>query len=215
MPILRYGEQRVLFIHIPKTGGTAIEFWLRQIGQLDFFEPASSDGFRVSPQHLTMADHLALSPTADWDFAFAVIRNPYDRIRSEYHWRTGIEYRASGVWPNYSNWVERALRDAVTRHPTLLDNHIRPQFDFLGETVEVFRYEDGLEEARRAVCKLLGVESPADELPHLRVPESHSTASLSPRALLAVNRFYAADFEFLGYDLVRPRIKSPTRLPPA
>ncbi len=96
MPIFQ--NSNTLFIHIPKTGGTSIE---RQLYELE--EPGyrySSDSYfstdsnsqrlrNYSLQHYTFLDLiLVLGETQvnTYKKIFCVVRNPFDRIVSEFHY---------------------------------------------------------------------------------------------------------------------------------
>lgn len=204
MPLLHHDGRRILFIHIPKTGGTAVTLWLQELGEVDFLEPGGSDGFRVTPQHFTLADHLTLHSAGSWDYVFTVVRNPYERLRSEYQWRTQIQEDSNAHRTNFSRWVENNMRNFQRNHPTMLDNHLRPQSDFIDSRVEVFRYEDGLENVCKHVADVLGVAPPTEPLPRAYSSTHDLTAALSPQALVMVNRLYDLDFEWFDYERVGP-----------
>lgn len=207
MPLLHHNGRRILFIHIPKTGGTTITNWLLELGEVDFFDQGVSDGLRVPPQHFTLADHLAIHSAASWDYVFAVVRNPYDRLRSEHHWQTETQKGRSGHRTDFSRWAENNLRNFQRSNPTYLDNHIRPQSDFIDSSVEVFRYEDGLEKVCAHLADLLDVPPPTEPLPRsMASTDTSGDTALTPRALILVNRLYDTDFEWFGYKRVGPTL---------
>lgn len=87
MPLLR--SEKILFIHIPKTGGTSIEAALKTIGPLELFDSSSTNQcqelFGHSPQHCTIQELAKLGISYKDYQTFAVVRHPYERVVSEYN----------------------------------------------------------------------------------------------------------------------------------
>lgn len=199
MPILNHQNTSLLYLHVPKTGGGTIEAWLRTLGPLQFHSVGVPTALRCTPQHLRMADFNALFGTGFFDHVVMTVRNPYDRIASEYRMRAVLG--GQGFWqafPSFSLWLETTLEQA-SRNPFHLDNHIRPQWQFTGTGVEVLRFEDGLPAIIGRIAALLDVPPPED------LPRVHDTSGsgievawdLADRLL--VQEFYAKDFEVFGY----------------
>ena len=94
MPV--YQHHRLVHIHIPKTGGTAIAQLFKQLGDVQW-NPQGLYGERFSQnrwfefQHLMGAEihtHTNHKFTGyDW---FALVRDPYQRLISDYLWRASI-----------------------------------------------------------------------------------------------------------------------------
>ena len=80
-----------------------------------------------------------LIPRAFYNYGFTVVRNPYTRLVSEYHWRCEI----NRLDKPFGDWLATELETAA-KNPHHLDNHLRPQVDFLLDDIDVFRFEDGL-----------------------------------------------------------------------
>ena len=98
--ILSVGRSYV-FVHIPKTGGTSLAITLEQRAMKDDImlgdtPKAKNRRHRVKDiktrgrlwKHSTLADIDGLVPGAVLDdlFAFTLVRNPWDRAVSYYHW---------------------------------------------------------------------------------------------------------------------------------
>ena len=82
------------------------------------------------------------------DIVFAVVRDPVARMASEYRWqRRGRRGRRLGkllACLPFGIWLRLMLAMAA-RHPHAMDNHLRPQSDFIPEGATVFRFEAGLQ----------------------------------------------------------------------
>ncbi|MFV3078145.1 sulfotransferase family 2 domain-containing protein, partial [Niveispirillum fermenti] len=190
---------RLLYLHVPKTGGGAIETWLKTLAPLHFHSIGMPNALRCTPQHFRMADFRALFGDGWFDHAAMTVRNPYDRIASEYRMRAVLSGQGFWkAWPQFSLWLETNL-EAATKNPFHLDNHLRPQWEFHGSGVEVLRYEDGLLAAAAHMAMLLGVEPPT-ELPRVHdTSEAQIEVSWDLSDRLRVQEFYRKDFEIFGY----------------
>jgi hypothetical protein len=199
MPVIQHKNKRLLYLHVPKTGGSSIEAWLETLAPLQFRSVGVPTALRCTPQHFRMADFNALFTPGFFDHAVMTVRNPYDRIASEYRMRAVLG--GKGFWqafPSFSLWLETTLEQAA-RNPFHLDNHIRPQWQFTGTGVEVLRFEDGLPAIIGRIAELLNVPPP-DEIP--RIYDTSGSGidvvwDLSDRLL--VQDFYAKDFTLFGY----------------
>ncbi|WP_172331296.1 sulfotransferase family 2 domain-containing protein [Mangrovicoccus sp. HB161399] len=200
MPYVEARGRRVFFVHIPKTGGQSVEAWLAGQGRLRFHSVGIPAPLKCTPQHLRWLDVAELFGAEAFDYAFAIVRNPFDRLESEYRmvWlqeKQGF-FRAA---PSFPLWLEQSL-DAYVANPFHRDNHLRPSSAFLGRGVEVFRFEDGLAAAVDKVARATGFAPPA-VLPHENASagfggEIRWEAPLVDR----VAQLYEADLRRFGYQ---------------
>jgi hypothetical protein len=135
MPYFQNELINILFIHIPKTGGTSVEIYLSQkynipLDKSSLFTTVDSlIPNTISFQHLTYCDIIknfsSMINFTDLQI-LSIVRNPYERFISDLFFfhiindnTTSEEtyFIAKDYLENYSN---------STR-----DNHIRPQFEFL------------------------------------------------------------------------------------
>lgn len=186
MPLYRHADRLLLLIHIPKTGGSTVEEVLRRRGAKQALKARPRPEFATTtPQHMHWDLLRAWVPPSFYDQSVAVVRNPYTRLVSEYRWRsdlhragqqnrlataTTLSAASLTPMPNFRRWVQRQFKDYAQR-PSLLDNHIRPQVDFVGPDCQTFRLEDGLETAIRSCLTYLNMP-----LNNLRIHRARKSA---------------------------------------
>lgn len=173
MPIYRIQGKSVLFIHVPKTGGTSVEKYLRQQGPeglhnqgTKLVKPASGGAFssNVPLQHFHAELLQAVFAPGFFDYAFIIVRDPVERMRSAYLHSRALG-RPEGLL-SFDAWA-RLMLPLASRLPYLRNNHLRPQVEFECFGAEVFRFEQGIAAIMAAVAGRLGLEPPA-EVPHER-----------------------------------------------
>ena len=133
MPYYKNESINILFIHIPKTGGTNIEQNLKKKCNQTVFSEWKNDLLpspynNVSLQHQTYMTIYNYKNELNIDFenikTFAIVRNPYDRIISDLFWFKIINKNTSPekVFDLIKN--NYLYRDN-------LDNHNIPQYKFV------------------------------------------------------------------------------------
>lgn len=206
MPISH--ELKCLFVHIPKTAGTSIEAALGMHGAQDDVGVRPIAGTREDPdrlfgghlQHLTfreIQDRLPADRIEEY-FKFTVVRNPWDRLVSEYAWISRGDGRAWARGPvgTFEEFVrsrdyERVHRHGLSQVAFLVgrDGHVGPD--------EVYRYE-GLQDAWTEIRGRLRIDVP---LPR-RMSANHADYRelYTPETRAIVAEVYAEDIRVLGYD---------------
>ena len=87
MPVAVVNGRSVLFVHIPKTGGSSVERYLSRHGSVLLQGNGRDAGLRCSAQHLH-AEALASIDAADGhDWSFTIVRHPVARLVSEYRYQ--------------------------------------------------------------------------------------------------------------------------------
>lgn len=152
----------------------------------------------ITPQHLRFSDITAILGDGYFDYAFMIVRNPFARIASEYRMRLALnEIGFYGRGPKFSVWLDNALQ-SLDRNPQVLDNHLRPQWEFLGNDLEVFRLEEGMDSIMSKVAKRIGV-SPPSIARHYYETEARSIG-WQTTDILKVSEVYKRDFQHFKYD---------------
>jgi len=204
MPIFSVNNKRVLFIHIPKTGGTSVENWLKNFGEMQFYQPGIPTFMNCTPQHLTINDFDVLFNRKFFNLIFTIVRHPYERLISEYLFRTAEEMKTFKKRVNFSDWLMLNLNEAQ-KNKYHFDNHFRSQTDFIDSKMKIFKFENGLDEVVKYLKKELGIRT-TKKLSVLNKSKGKKTLSWSVEALNTVNHFYKNDFVQLQYDIKTPEI---------
>jgi hypothetical protein len=203
MPVFHHDGCNLLFVHIPKTGGTFVERQFKANGwRASFLLHGQQERhllrlMHASPQHLHWSQLCTLFDPAAFDLAFAIVRDPLERAISEYRMRSKAQVRP------FDDWLQDALR-ARASDPFHLDNHLRPQHEFVGPGVEVLRFEDGLDEALMArLSRACGRPLALHPLPRRADASLVRRADVVPgrAALDRLAEVYAEDYSRFGYAL--------------
>ncbi|WP_238368589.1 sulfotransferase family 2 domain-containing protein [Mesobacterium pallidum] len=225
MPLIELNGKRILYIHVPKTGGTTVETWLESLAPLRFRTVGVPSALNCTAQHLRYEDFEELFGEGAFDYAFMTVRDPFARLASEYRMQIELaKERFFGEMQKFTPWLAQTLA-RFERDPFVLDNHIRPQWEFGGDDVEVFRLEEGLETILARVAGKIGVPAP-EGIAHAlktggtgpktkgkwaRARDARAAAARpAPRLrwtkanIRRVREFYAADFEEFGYPDTAP-----------
>jgi len=212
-------DRSILFIHIPKTGGSSIEQALGIYGPWELENQEILFGLIQSAELLAhgwgsaFLQHLGWRELQQqWDFSgakiFAAVRNPWARFASVYtntdpHLKQMA--RAQGIELEGLSFEEFV---AATEH--LEHAHLRPQLDYLVATdgelaVNNLLRTEQLNADFQQLCKQLGLEL---ELPCAnRSKKSRPYEELySPASWQWIGKRYAMDVDSLGYGSYNGRI---------
>ncbi|QDU36901.1 Sulfotransferase family protein [Maioricimonas rarisocia] len=198
---------RFIFVHIPKTAGTSCALALKQ--GLPWWERRQRQTRRGS-KHKSLLDGLELleQPTglfrhgvrdADSYFSFAVVRNPWDRMVSLYHYLKRTEKYAEICPDTFEaflddidaqvSWTQQ-LRSLRTQRSYLADADGRMICD------RIARFET-LAQDFEAITQRLGIDA---RLPHVnRSNHDAYVRYYTPRSRECVARWYRQDIDEFGY----------------
>jgi hypothetical protein len=201
MPLFWKGGKAALYIHVPKTGGTAVtEFFKRNgfaVGLMDSGgEGSLNNFFFCPPQHLHADILKRVIKLGTVDYVVMTVRNPLDRIVSEYRMRQAA---IPGI-PPLPRWVKNVLtKYQMNRY--VMQNHIRPQSDFILPGCDIVKQEDGWGDAQvsRVEQKMeIAFEFRDVGRENRRVGQAHGAQEMAAIAPM-VYKFYRQDYDNFGY----------------
>jgi len=195
-------QKPLLFIHIPKTGGTFVE---------DEFKKYNYNVGRYDPNKNLRTKstcsfwHTPLKNNKNINFndyiTFTVVRDPYDRIISEYNWK-GFSHN------NYGLTKDSEINDFVSKLNTndiiyKGDCHLVPQTEYLtdayGNKVQHILHQEHLNEELNEFIKTyrLGIELSTEKIQ--KKSRNHTKDELNDTSLKFIQKYFKKDFDYLGY----------------
>ncbi|MEQ6896903.1 sulfotransferase family 2 domain-containing protein [Microbacterium sp. KR10-403] len=209
MPVFRKNGRNILFIHVPKCGGTSVENAFRQSGYRSLYldgktGPGTVNYFRpCTPQHMHAEILEKIFLIDRFDAVFMLVREPLARFRSEFVYRHR-KRNFAGVAPSaeyVSSWAAKAL-DSHASDPFHFDNHLRPQHEFQTRNAEVYKLEDGLDNVFNDLNRRfeLGLSVPLERGKDGRNSGLMSSqVELEPRLVGRLQELYKYDYTSFGY----------------
>jgi hypothetical protein len=197
MPVNR--EKKLIFIHIPKAGGTSIE---KYFGLKEFY---TEEPRIPSPQHMTARQlKITLNDDALWgeSFKFTMTRNPYTRMLSEYCWRYGDRYDGEKYYNFYEFLKEVSVIVREKRfYEAFRHDHFIPQVEFVaGEKLDYIGKIEAFDECMKKISQWVGI-TVTDKPQRLNKSQTkHKTDLLDFKCRRLIYRIYKDDFKFFGYQ---------------
>ncbi len=221
MPVYRRSE--MIHIHIPKTGGTAIGRFFHKIGDMEWNRNSwvgeeFSENRWFEYQHLTMPELIDFTGDELVNFkSFAVVRNPYSRLVSEFRWRCQLhtqrpnpKIRSFASFKEFihaipqdinKNWVSY-IKNAEKRDANFLI-HVRPQHHYIFST-----------SGEQSVAVILGFERLKNDFDKLsngigltnKIVQTTGNRNymeyFDTETINIVNAIYFRDFELGSYPMI-------------
>jgi hypothetical protein len=200
-------EKSLKFIHITKTGGTSIEDCaIKKNVRFGRFHAKYYTPDKRGAQHHTFFHYLPESIQTKFDW-FAVVRNPYDRILSEYHckWGGGYDY---GIKNNYDN-------KCATKMNKYIQNAIINRLSKGGHYSEQYKYFDKPSNVKIHILKFENLKDEFNDLMqqynmdiqlnkhHNKTTKRFSVSDFSKQTIEMINTIYEPDFRLFGYDMIK------------
>lgn len=198
MPIFEKNGRRVAFIHIPKAAGSSVEQLFTSGGwTMSFYKP-TYDGYTVSDQHQTYQDLKKRIPDLDELESFAITRDPFSRLVSEWGYQTK---RIKSSKLNFNDFV-RHLECSLKVDERYWDNHYRPQTDFIDEGINAVIKMEDISDGLTNFLHEHKIMQKA-RIPHVNKRKKRRNGedrSISVELKERIMRVYEQDYVKLGYE---------------
>ena len=209
MPISH--EKKIIFVHIPKTGGTSIEYVLGLHGDKQhigitpyrYQELDLEHLYGGHLQHLSAMEIKNLLPTFFNDYKkFTFVRNPWDRMVSEAAWLDGKWAKGISLTVDEFDRIVRELYVKVKAGEPL-NQHERTQLSCITDSsdnllVEIIGKYETMEEDWKTICEICNI--PYVDLP-IRMQSIHGDYHMyyTEETKQMVAEIFAEDIEVFQY----------------
>ena len=219
----------LLFLHIPKCGGSSVEKTFLNCGCfIKLHDRLDNSGnkllvnrliYKCPSQHFHFEILNSMLDFNNFREIFCLVSNPYSRLASEYRYMSG-RIGSNSCTYEIDQWVEHVFASYKQNH-FLLYNHIRPQIEFIvpGKT-RIFKLENGIQHMIQIVFKRLvekhGLSQSDLSVKKVVISHDNSTKKIlrdglteeelelrrNPRISSKIKDFYMEDFKaFYSYEL--------------
>lgn len=174
---MKNDDYKTIFVHVIKTGGTSI---------------ANALNIKHTTRHLPASTIRRRVGEDVWSeyFKFAFVRNPFEKIVSQYHYNRGkFGFKDSTFKEYIKAWNEG---ERISTFPQFNLYYIDEKLDFIG------RFET-LQQDFDTVCDNIGISR--QQLPHFnKSKHNHYTEYYDDETQDIVAEKYAKDIEHFGYE---------------
>ena len=218
-------KQKILFTHIPRTGGTSIEnYFLKKfnLNESILNLTAGKNNHFVNLRHLpyNQIKHEWLSNgeflDEEW-VQFSIIRNPYAKVMSELFFWTDLGVAQD--FQQHSNYEFRQVKilEALKVYISnthkfnkdwMRDGHLYSQSWYLKDipsNYKVFKFEEGINN----IMDRLGFEDfknnntrSQDKLSQYNLKDVNYNDYMNQEFIEIVNKYYKEDFDRFDYDIL-------------
>ena len=202
MPIYTKKNESILFIHIPKCGGSSFsDFLLRNKYEESLSVRGKAlkdiDFWKSSPQHLHRDILKKLLNFEKFDKILTIVREPFERLKSEYYWLLN-----SGIINEKENIPEKWFDDLKENYHSnkyIYDNHIRPQNEFILNESKIFKLEEqGINQAIKYAIN----KNPFRIFNNKKLKKTKKSEFIDNQFLEIqeeIKNFYSEDYRILDY----------------
>jgi hypothetical protein len=142
MPI--YLKNKIVFIHIPKTGGTSVSAFFEELDDSAFFYSNTNLIGNHSPQHSTYKELNGWNLIHNDFKIISIVRHPYERFVSEFNYRL-MFLKETHTLESFTKIFLDTFNNKYQ-----WDNHNLSCSEFLeGADVDIIRYENIQEDFKR------------------------------------------------------------------
>ena len=200
-------NNNIIFIHIPRTGGTSIEKYME-------ITPGIQNLFGVfdnkATHHFTSKEIISKIGIDYWNscWKFSVVRHPYSRMISEFYWRPKSQIKHFPNLKHSHNFIQflRRVKIFVQKkhyNISVFHDHFIPQYEFLTIdnklVVDKLIYFDKLDEQFIDVKDKLAKHNSLPKLQSSPYSSKDYNTILTPKAKELIYDIYKIDFEFFNF----------------
>lgn len=169
-------KNKIIFVHIPKTGGETITkmLWNTKLSL-------------ATGKHLTIKEYKKKIDIQDY-YIFSIVRNPYDRALSHYRFLKQY-YDPPRVVCDFDSWI-------CNQHGAN-EYLFYPQSHYVDDSVEIYKFEDWNNSIEQIYNKT-GFKKTAQI--HRNKTKKDISFKISKLAIEKINEIYTEDFERFQYD---------------
>ncbi len=206
-------EKKILFFHIPKTAGSAV-FEILQSACPDYhsvrrnltyhYVRNNTDGYKLTMEYFHV-DQEYMKKVLDCSglrvhnyFEFTIVRNPYDRLLSQYNFDISIE-NASRIYKDFDSFLD-LYEDTDYINPSTpywYKNQLTWIKNPLTKNFKYYKYEE-LNEAWVDIRERTGLDLP--DLPLTNKTRVKTTTELSKAQKDRIYNILKDEFDFLNYE---------------
>tara|TARA_X000001036_G_scaffold440125_1_gene494672 strand:- start:9970 stop:10554 length:585 start_codon:yes stop_codon:yes gene_type:complete len=183
-----------IFVHLTKTAGTSVDYTLKHLAEIP------KEKHKVKHETILQLLKQCKKDPAEY-FKFTTVRNPFDRLVSNYFYRVERLKDPKIIDTNmsFSEWVTGekgySFKDTMvkrTMHSWISDDKGNLLMDY------IIRFEN-LQDGFSEVCNKLGL--PNYKLPHtFKTNHKNYKKYYSPTAIECINEYYKKDLESFNYS---------------
>lgn len=203
MPFFTKNEKTFFFSHIPKTGGESIrDFFIRNNYNISFYSDSMAPS---SLQHRDNRDKELIKEIQKYNIIcqFTIIRDPLDRLVSEFFMRQDSYVKTSG---DFKKFVEDVF-ERYKKNSFINDNHIKPQINFIHKNMDIFLFgnwveiENYIKKYDTTICGGIKKTNFSDPIKPYNGALDYATRELKwvidGNLINNINNFYKEDFDLI------------------
>ncbi len=202
-----YKDINILFIHIPKTGGTTIESEINKKFAQTLYSKNTNNLLPIpfnkkSLQHQFISTIIKYRNLLNVNFhnikIFTIVRNPYYKVISDLFWFKLI---------NKDSTPEEVFNIIKNKYlfNDQLDNHNVPQWQFItDENFNIYKqikifYTEKLDESNQELNKFLGLNIDTNKKKMIGSEQNNYDKYLNSDSKNLIYYYYIKDFEIFNY----------------
>ena len=198
---LKKGENKLFFVHIPRSGGRYIKYLFKDLNEYECLYGTVDKYKGVEEMHL----HLKLLkelPEYKSTPKFTIVRDPLDRFMSmmtadlSLHSHLNMQFIVSDL-RNFKLY----LKETSSIDRCYFTNWFKPQYEFIGEGCKIWRYENGFGKSfhdflYKEFNIVLKVKT--QKIIAASKYDNNKIMKLKPEFIKEVKKFYRKDYSLLG-----------------